>query len=335
MKLFHIFKFFVLTLLFTTSCAPQPTDRLHPNSETAKRLIAMEGSLRTKGGYNSYLALEYLSFARSLFAIGDKTNSDRFMQKGVRIANGENFIPENPLIWKADPAQVEEMLLMQKRLEIVLDEPQMTFYLPIQTAHLSYLYDCWISRESKAVFRADELAGCRTKFSKLLDEIENYIDDLHKDKEPITAITEVEFESFRILFDFGFHKFSDQANKDLLGVLKYLKTLNGHYKIMVVGNADRVGFEIANQHLALNRAEVVANYLVKNGVPQELVEIRSFGEDYPDIITKDGVQDQYNRSVGIYVLKNMRDFKSLPLPLIQNEIYRRDIEKERAMRGLE
>ncbi len=334
MKLFRILKSVTLILLIITSCAEQ-TDRHHPNSEIAKRLIAMESNLRTKGGYSSYLALEYLSFARSLFAIGDKKNSDYFMQKGVRAANGEYLTPENPITWQADPAQVEEMLLMQKRLELVLDEPHITFYLPIQTAHLFYLYDCWISRESKAVFRADELAGCRTRFSKLLDEIENYIDDLHKDKEPVTQIVEPEFESFRILFDFGFNQFSDKANKDLLEVLKYLKTLNANYRIMVVGNADRVGLEIANQHLAFNRAEVVRNYLIKNGVPQELVEIRSFGEDYPDLITKDGIQEQYNRSVGIYVIKNMRDFKYLPLPLIENEIYRKDIEKERKIRGLE
>ncbi len=295
----------------------------------------MESSLRTKGGYNSYLALEYLSFARNLFAIGDETNSDYFMEKGIKIANGELFIPENPITWKADAAQIEEMLLMQKRLEIALEEPHITFYLPIQTAHLSYLYDCWISRESKAIFRADELAGCRTKFSKLLDEIENYIDDLHKDKQPATVITEPEFERFEIMFDFGAYKINDKSSKDLIDVLKYLKTLNANYRIMVVGRADRSGLEIANQHLALDRAEVIRNYLTKNGVPEDLVEIRSLGENYPDIITKDGAQEISNRSVGIYVLKGMHSFSSFPLPLIDNKIYQKDIEKLRKERGLE
>lgn len=328
----------LLTLIFltaTTCAAPTPKDKLTPNSTIARQLMALENSLKTRGGYNSYLALEYLTFARSLFSVGDEKNSDYFMKKGVAAANNDYLVPENPITWKADPAQIEEMVLMQKRLEGVLDQPHITFYLPIQTAHLTFLYDCWISRESKAVFRADELAGCRVRFSKLLDEIEHYIDASKKDTQLPTAITTPQFERFEVLFDLGLYKLNDQGNKDLIKIIKYLITLNGEYRILVVGNADRVGPELANQNLALNRAEVVKNYLIKNGVPEDAVEFRSIGEDFPDILTKDGTQQQSNRSVGIYVLKGARSFLSFPLPLIVNEIYRKEIGQARFERGLE
>ncbi len=330
-------KYFCLSFAFllALSCTSTPTPHSDPTSSDAKKLSALESSLRSKGVYDSYLALEYLNFARSLFSIKAEKDSEHFIKKGLAAANGEWVAPENPIARKADPAQIEEMVLMQKRLEAVLDTPHIKFYLPIQTAHLTYLYDCWISRESQAAFRAEELAQCRTKFSKLLDEIEHFIDDQNKDKQPEVTITEPEFERFEILFDFGIFKFNDQANKDLLKILQYLKTLNGDYRILVVGNADRVGSELSNQHLALDRADVVRNYLIKNGVPEDLVEMRTVGEDYPDIITKDGTQQQSNRSVGIYVLKGFRSFSAFPLPLIENEIYRKEIKKARAERGLE
>lgn len=316
-----------LSLILFISCRHEPTD--------LEILLRSEGQFKTQGGYDSYLALEYLGFARNLFAIKDEKTAKHFAKKGRAVGRGEEVVPENPITWKADPVQIEEMVMMQKRLESVLITPHIKFYLPIQTAHLTYLYDCWISRESQAVFRAQELAQCRTRFVKLLDEIERYIDDSKKDKSPKVEIRQTEFERFEILFDFNIFKFNDKANKDLVSTLKYLKTLDGNYRILLVGNADRVGAELYNQNLALNRANTVKNYLVKNGVPEELVEMRSVGEDFPDIITQDGMQQQNNRTVGIYVLKGYGTFMTFPLPLIENYVYRKEIERARKERGLE
>ena len=313
----------LLTIFLLTSCI-----------SSLQRLSEKESSLKTQGGYDSYLALEYLEFSRNLAAIKDHSKSKYFAEKGLAVIAGADVIPEDPAKWKADPAQMEEMILMQRRLEMVMMVPHMRFYMPIQLSHLSYLYDCWISRESKAVFRADELAQCRTRFYKLLDEVELYIDDLKKDKQPKVEIKEPEFERFEILFDLNSSKFNDKANKELVATIKHLLTLKGDYRILLVGNADRTGRELYNQNLALNRAEVVKNYLVKNGVVKDLIELRSVGEDFPDIITKSGTQQQFNRTVGIYVLKGFGSFSSFPLPLIENYVYREEVKKARAERGL-
>lgn len=324
MNLVKKFFFFSIILSLFAACA----------IPAMEQLSAKEGNLKTHGNYDSYLALEYLQFSRNLLSIQDKSNSKYFAQKGLQVANGEHVVPENPITWKADQAQMEEMVLMQKRLEMVLIEPQMKSYLPIQLAHLTYLYDCWISRESKAVFRSEELAQCRTRFSKLLDEVENYIDDLKKDNQPKVAIKEPHFERFEILFDLSSAKLNDEGNKDLVKTLKYLLSLKGEYRILVVGNADRVGLELYNQSLALNRANVIRDYLIKNGVMPDLVELRSFGEDFPDIITKNGLQQQSNRAVGIYVVKGYTSFSAFPLPLIENYVYREEVRAARKERGL-
>ncbi len=321
-------KFFLplIVLLILVSCIARQIP--------LQTLSNQEGNLKTQGGYDSYLALEYLAFARSLESVKDGRNSEYFAEKGLAASRGKEVVPESPIKWKADPAQMEEMVLMQKRLEMVLDTSHMKFYLPIQLAHLTYLYDCWISRESKAVFRASELAQCRTRFNKLLDEVEHYIEDSKKDNQPKVTITEPKFERFEILFDLNNAKFNDKANKDLVELLKYLKTLSGNFRILVVGNADQTGKILYNENLAFKRAELVKNYLIKNGVFEELIEIRSVGEDFPDIITKNGIQQQANRSVGVYVLKNLNSFADFPLPLIENNVYYDEITKARKARGL-
>jgi len=215
-----------------------------------------------------------------------------------------------------------------------LIDQQLKFQLPIQLAHLTYLYDCWISRESKAVFRSDELAQCRVRFSKLLDEVEQYSDERVKDRQLKVEIIEPKFEQFEIFFDFNNSKFNNKANKDLLILLKYLSCLYGDYRILLVGNADRVGNEIYNQQISYKRAEMVKNYLTKNGVAENMIELRSVGEDFPDILTKDGTQQQDNRIVRIYVLRGAKSFKNFPLPLIENFVYRESLLKARKERGL-
>ncbi len=297
-------------------------------------LGSKEESFKIKGGYDSYLALEYLVFARNLASIKDDPNANYFAKKGLLIANGTEFIPENPIKWKTDPSQMEEVILMQRRLEIVLDYPYIKFQIPIQTAHLSYLYDCWISRESNSKIRADELSPCRVRYSKLLDEIESYIDDQKKDRQPKIEIKEPEFERFDIAFDLDNFKLSDKSIKKLIDTINHLKTLSGDYKILIAGKSDRSGSEIYNESLSFTRADIIKNYLIKNGVAQNRLEIRALGENFPDILTKDEVSLQQNREVSIYVLKGFGSFSSIPLPLIDNEIYRQEIEKERLARGL-
>lgn len=297
-------------------------------------LSGQEPTLRSQNTYDAYLALEYLTFARKLISVKDDKNADYFAKKGREAALGNGQTPENPLKWKADPVQMKEMILMQKRLEDVLNSPKIKFYLPIQTAHLTYLYDCWIARESKEIFRADELAQCRVRFTKLLGEIETYIDDLGKDKTPRVEIKEPEFERVEILFDLAIFKLNEKANKDLVALLKHLKDLNGNYRLLLVGNADRMGQELYNETLAFDRAQTVKKYLLKNGVGEKLIETRSIGEDFPDIITKDGDPNQFNRSVGVYIMKGNGNFDNYPLPLLENITYRAEVEKARSDRGL-
>ncbi len=317
-------KIFHLTILFIlTTCATS----LH---ELAKR----ERGLKLEKFYSSYLALEYLEYSRSLATAGNWPDSDYFANKGLDASNGVRVIPESPIRWGTSQIELEDAISAQKRLENV------SFYdiqkaIPIQLAHLTFLYDCWISKDSKAAYRGGELSKCKVRFYKLLDEIEGYVDDLRKDRRPKTILTETEFERFEVLFDLDEFNFNDKANKKVLETLRYLDTLNGAYRIILIGNADRSGNILYNENLALKRVEVVKNYLLKNGVAKDLIEAHSFGENFPDIITQKGVQQQSNRVVGIYVLKGGGYYIPYPLPMVVNRAYKNEVLKAREARGLQ
>jgi len=321
--MFDLKKFFQITaLIFITSCV----SNLH-------ELAQKENSLKLDNFYSSYLSLEYLEYSRSLASAGNWHDGEYFAKKGLDTSHGYKVIPESPIRWAVDPLEREDAIVAQKRLENI-STYEVQKILPIQMAHLTFLYDCWISKDSKPAFRNGELSKCKSRFYKLLDEIENYVDDLHKDRQPKTIVIEPDFERFEILFDLDIFNFNDKANKKLIEVIKYLTALNGNYRLLLVGNADRSGNGLYNQNLALKRVETVRNYLVQNGVAKDLIETRSFGEDFPDIITQKGVQQQSNRTVGIYVLKGSGFSTSYPLPLIINDVYKDEVVKARNVRGL-
>jgi outer membrane protein OmpA-like peptidoglycan-associated protein len=300
-----------------------------------QKLSSKESELKSKGGYDSYLALEYLSFSRRLLIVKDNKTSEHFSKKAFNIINGKPFIPENPIKWKADLSRIEELVLMQKRLENLLNNKNLMFQMPIQLAHLSYLYDCWASKESKNLFISDDLSNCRVSFTKLIDEIEFFLQESLKDKAPLVKIIEPEFSRFEITFDAENYLLNDKATGKMIELIDYLSSKKGRFKILITANPDNSSNNKMNQILVRNRFEVVKNYLLKNGVDENEIEERIENEDFPDIIANEEIKNQINRSVGVYVLIGQGDFKPYPLPLLQNLLYKAQIEKARTEQGLE
>ena len=324
------FKIFLNTFLFSAlflvfSCAKISNKQILEN---------LGPELKSKGGYESYLALEYLDFSRKLLLVKDLKASEYFAKKGLNIIKGVPYVPENPLEWKADKSRIEELILMQKELEILLNNRTLIYQMPIQMAHLSYLYDCWASKESKAIFMADELSHCRVNFGKLIDEIQTYLEENKKNKIPDVQIVEPEFLRFEIIFDAENYLLSDKANKDMIEIMDYLNSLRGKFRILITANPDNAMKISQNKALIINRINVVKNYLIKNGVEEDSIEERVESEDFPDIIASEDIKNQINRSVGIYVLRGQGDFKPYPLPLLQNLLYKAQVEKARSEQGL-
>ena len=71
--------------------------------------------------------------------------------------------------------------------------------------------------------------------------------------------------------------------------------------VSVTGHTDRAGDADYNAKLAEERAGVVANLLVTQGLPRDMIDVESHGEYNPLIHTADGVHEPRNRRVEIIV----------------------------------
>jgi outer membrane protein OmpA-like peptidoglycan-associated protein len=298
-------------------------------------LASREAELKNRNSLSGYLALEYLQYSRDLANKYNWVDSDYFALKGIKAARNQEIFPEIPEEWYLDNTQIEQATLARTQLITLFYNQKAMQILTPQLAHLHLLYDCWISRE-KEPWQLADMAKCKILFFRL----ENEINDFLTKKEPvqkevkIIEIKEPEFSKFEIYFDFNSTKFNHAANRNFIKLSKHLDEINGDYKIMIVGFADRSGKKLYNDVLARKRALAVKTRLVKNGVPGKLIELKSLSENSPKIITSDGIKNNSNRLVDVYILKGEDSLSQIPLPLIDNYIYKKEILKTKKQRGI-
>jgi OOP family OmpA-OmpF porin len=313
----------LIIFLFLCSCANKLQD-----------LASREQELKNRQTINGYLALEYLQYARDLTNKYNWRDADYFARKGIKAARNQQVFPEVPENWDLDSSQIEEATLGRQKLVQLFFNQKARQMLKPQLAHLHLLYDCWITRE-KEPWQLADMARCKVLFFRLDEEINKYLEEQKPKKEiKIVQITEPEFTRFDIYFDLDLYKFNSGADKIFHELLKHLETLNGDYKILLVGNADRMGKKLYNDALAQKRSIAVKTRLIKNGVPEDLITTKSLGEDDPQIITNEGDKNKNNRLVSVYILKGKDKISEIPLPLIDNYIYKQDVLKARKQRGI-
>jgi outer membrane protein OmpA-like peptidoglycan-associated protein len=72
-------------------------------------------------------------------------------------------------------------------------------------------------------------------------------------------------------------------------------------RIEVNGYTDTSGTPRYNQGLSVRRAQAVANELVRDGVPKDVISIQGFGETHLLVPTGPGVREPQNRRVEIII----------------------------------
>ncbi|MFT6220137.1 MAG: outer membrane protein OmpA-like peptidoglycan-associated protein [Myxococcota bacterium] len=298
-------------------------------------LASREAELKNRNTLNGYLALEYLQYSRDLANKYNWKDSDYFAAKGIKAARNRDTFPEVPEEWDLDNTQIEQSTLARTKLIKLFYNQKARQTLVPQLAHLQLLYDCWISRE-KEPWQLADMAKCKILFFRLENEINEFLNKkaIIKKEVKIIKIKEPELSKFEIYFDFNSTKFNHDANRNLIKMTKHLGSLNGDYQILVVGFADRSGKKLYNDVLARKRSLAVQTRLIINGVPKKLIELHSLSENSPRIITSDGIKNKNNRLVAVYVLKGKDSLSEIPLPLIDNFIYKKEILKTKKQRGI-
>ena len=297
-----------------------------------------EPALKLSNNFNGYLALEYINFAQELLADNkqklsknNKKNIVKVLDKAMSASGNNIIMPEDPLLTKAKNNEITEMISAQKRMEIILN-PAIKALLPIQSAHLFYSYDCWAIKEAGNFDVAPELAKCKSRFYQLISELEEYYDKGKKIAlEQVLEDKKQELKKFEIEFNYDSAELSD-ISSSLSPLIEYLKDKGDrNIRIILIGNDDGGIKEIKNAAIATNRVIAIKNYLIDQGLPKGLLESYSDGENFPDIISKEGYF-KVNRTVAVFIVSGGSFLKKDPVFEIENEVYRQELLKNNSNR---
>ena len=107
-------------------------------------------------------------------------------------------------------------------------------------------------------------------------------------------------EKFLIYFITGTTDLTPESAEQLPHIVTAIKR---HHppEVNIIGHTDRSGEETTNYHLALERAEMVRDHLIGQGLDPAMIQVDSHGEANPLIPTPDGVADSRNRRVEVFV----------------------------------
>ncbi len=103
-----------------------------------------------------------------------------------------------------------------------------------------------------------------------------------------------------VLFDTGKSLLNPGAQQNLYQVVTFLRE-HPDRSVLVEGHTDSAGSEDYNQGLSQRRADVVAAFLVKNGIDSSRVNARGYGESFPTVSNDTPAGRQQNRRVELII----------------------------------
>jgi hypothetical protein len=113
---------------------------------------------------------------------------------------------------------------------------------------------------------------------------------------PIYEPYEIYFENNSVKLDINAKQLIKKAADDFIKIQPR--------KVVVGGHTDRTGSLQHNMYLAGKRAREVAKLLIKQGIPENNIDIRSYGESASWLDQMENYQDEHYRSVEIIFVTN-------------------------------
>ena len=256
---------------------------------------------------------EYKEFAYSeLYEMHDELDANYFAFKANNILKTKIIRIENPNNWKIPDNYENEAKEEYKKISSLLKE-EFTFQYPKLVAKLVSGYDCWLEQIEEN-WQIKDIEYCKNKFTNAYKKIlasevsKQSISKKQKSEISSSSVSEKnksyfikgdKTKSVLVFFNYDSHKLSI-TEKDKLD--NYISTLikSDSTPIIIYGHTDTKGSKKYNLILSEQRALSVSKYFRKKGINNKLI-IKSYGEDYPLIITGDNVEEENNRRVEVII----------------------------------
>jgi len=148
--------------------------------------------------------------------------------------------------------------------------------------------------ESVTLTEANQSVSGKTKvYTMSDDEVESVFG-------PALAAQPEPTAKFLMYFHNDSAKLTKESAKKFPEIVKSYKDRSST-DISVIGHSDAVGDKQYNYDLSYRRAMAIKKLLIKNGVPEDIIQTTSHGEENPLIPTEDGVREPRNRRVEVLV----------------------------------
>jgi len=248
--------------------------------------------------FTQALAAEYKTFAnRELKDMFDYPDALHFARKGLAAASGESVMPEPVNDWNLSEEHIKELGAARGRLVIAFDLGGREIA-PATAAKAQVNYDCWIEQQEEN-WQTKDILSCKKGFLDAMNELEGLV---QQGPQPVAADEPPpmipEEAMYLVFFNWDAFDISTSANSVLEAVAKEVQK-NTPAQVNIQGHADTSGASDYNQRLAFKRASAVRDALVKLGVPENLINIESRGEDELLVPTPDNVREPANRRANI------------------------------------
>lgn len=272
------FVLLLLPVLFLAACA---------GGESLKELR----SVQPQGTpFNKAISAEYLKLAEYKEQQEDWMGSQYYADKGLRAAYGSTVnvdpIPPQTDIGMDRYAELTHGLEIYNRY--ANETAQSTQTAIAARAHV--LFDCWIGEVAKHANQQD-IEYCEVEFYKAVQYIK---DGGQPAKSPMVST------SYLLFFDWDSTNLTADAMSKVKQLISDIRQM-GNVEVTINGHTDRSGEESYNLELSQHRAEAVRNLLTGGGIAQAIISIFAFGESDPAVPTADGVKEQRNRRVEVFV----------------------------------
>lgn len=246
------------------------------------RHVAPQGS-----AFQQALAQEYRNYAESELKAYDWWSSKYFADKGMVAAYGKGVEAERPSDWNITGSEKEELASAREQLIAKLTSDYVSRQ-PEAAAKTQMAYDCWIEQQDEN--DEEGVAGCKQQFKQLMGEAAR----------EAVAMGGPLSTSYLLNFAWDSKEIEGIAYDELRDMAGTLKQ-HENFQVVINGHADSSGGDDYNMELSQERADVVREFLMGQGISEDHIVYYAFGESDPKVPTEDGVRNRANRRVEIFI----------------------------------
>lgn len=156
---------------------------------------------------------------------------------------------------------------------------------------------------------AGELEQMRRRRAAELDHMQQALARIAPTvRTPSGMVMQLANESFKFDFDSAALR---PENREILSRVAGVLLASEGYRLFIDGHTDDVGTDAYNQRLSERRAATVRDYLVKAGVPAEIITVKGFGKSNPFMHAKTAAAREKNRRVEIGIVDTIINYPGL------------------------